>query len=65
MDHARDPGAAGRHLQAAVDLMQVDTLLPFALEESAKIVLFGGAGLVGQNLVILLKTQRFQPDCRD
>lgn len=29
------------------------------LEKSAKIVLFGGAGLVGQNLVVLLKTQGF------
>ena len=45
--------------------MQADTLLPFALEKSAKIVLFKGAGLVGQNLVILLKTHRLPPDCRD
>jgi len=29
------------------------------LEKSAKIVLFGGAGLVGQNLVALLKRQGF------
>jgi len=29
------------------------------LERSAKIVLFGGAGLVGQNLVVLLKTNGF------
>jgi nucleoside-diphosphate-sugar epimerase len=46
MDHAHHPRAARRDLQAALHLMA---------EASGAIVLFGGAGLVGQNLVILLK----------
>jgi nucleoside-diphosphate-sugar epimerase len=39
--------------------MQADVLRSSASPQSAKIVLFGGAGLVGQNLVILLKGQGF------
>jgi nucleoside-diphosphate-sugar epimerase len=60
MDHANNPRAARIHLQSDVDLMQPDARRSSTLEQSAKIILFGGAGLVGQNLVILLKAEGFR-----